>query len=429
VASSTTSSGSWRGSTSRGTAGNLAVVWRKRRRVPTDPTEARFGPVAGLRVLDIGQLIAGPLTATLLADYGADVVKVERPGVGDPLRRLEPHKEDVPLWQRVNGRNKRNIALDLKDEADRRVFLDLVKEADVVVENFVPGTLEKMGVGYDVLSAVNPGIILLDISGYGQTGPHRSRTAFGRSAEAFSGLAYMTGYVDGPPMHSGFPMADSITGVFGALGVMAAVYERSLSGKGQRIDLALYEGPFRLLEFVAIAYDQIGRIAERRGTSNAYACPAGTWQTGDGKWATFTVSTQDMVDRFWEAIGHPELAKDPRYATNTDRVAHRDELDPLIVDFLQRHTLAEVSKIFDEHRVAIGPVYSIEDIFEDEHYRSRENLVEVEDPTLGTLRMQGIVPKFSRTPGAVRTAGGDIDAHRAEVLRDWLGRPAPEDGE
>ncbi|HEV7688740.1 MAG TPA: CoA transferase [Acidimicrobiia bacterium] len=380
------------------------------------------GPLTGLRVIDVGQLIAAPLTATLLADFGADVVKVERPGVGDAGREMGPRKGDIPLWWKVNGRNKRSIALDLKDDADREIFRRLVEQADVLVENFAVGVMDRLGLGYETLREWNPGLVQLSVSGFGQTGPRRHSKGFGRNAEAFSGMAYTTGYPDRPPIHLAFPVADSVSGIFGAFAVLAALRERETNptGEGQMVDLALYEAVFRLMEFTAIAYDQLGEVTEREGARSTYVAPVNTWRTKDGKWASFTGSTQAMVERLFRAIGRPDLLTDPRFLTNKTRMAHRDELDEILSAWMADHILAEVTRIFDEHQVAIAPVYSIADIFAEPHYWAREAIIEVEDDELGPVRMQGVVPKFSRTPGAVRHTGPRIDQDRESILADWL---------
>jgi crotonobetainyl-CoA:carnitine CoA-transferase CaiB-like acyl-CoA transferase len=380
------------------------------------------GPLTGLRVIDVGQLIAAPLAATLLADFGADVVKVERPGMGDAGREMGPRKDDVALWWKVNGRNKRSIALDLKDDADREIFRRLVEQADVLVENYAVGVMDRLGLGYETLREWNPGLIQLSVSGFGQTGPRRHSKGFGRNAEAFSGMAYTTGYPDRPPIHLAFPVADSVSGIFGAFAVLAALRERDTNptGEGQMVDLALYEAVFRLMEFTAIAYDQLGEVTEREGARSTYVAPVNTWRTKDGKWASFTGSTQAMVERLFRAIGRPDLLTDARFLTNKARMAHRDELDEILSAWMADHTLAEVTGIFDEHQVAIAPVYSIADIFAEPHYWAREAIIEVDDDELGPVRMQGVVPKFSRTPGAVRHTGPRIDQDRESILADWL---------
>lgn len=384
--------------------------------------DAGGGPLAGVRVVDLGQLIAAPMAAALLGDFGADVVKVENPRGGDPGREMGPRKDGTPLWWKVNGRNKRSIALDLKNDADRALLRRLVEATDVLVENFAPGVMERLGLAYEVLSEWNPRLVHLSVTGFGQTGPRREQRAFGRGAEAFSGMAYTTGFPDRPPIHLAFPVADCVSGVLGAFAAVAALQERARSGRGQYIDLALYESVFRLMEFTAISYDQLGIITERQGARSSYVAPVNTWRTRDGRWASFTGSTQPMVERLFAAIGRPELARDERFLTNQDRLGHRDELDLIVGGWMQEHSLAEIEAVFAAHDVAISPVLNIADIFEEAQYWAREALIEVEDEDLGPVRVQGIIPKFSRTPGRVRRLGPRLDQDRDEVLADWLGQ-------
>lgn len=387
------------------------------------PTGAT-GPLTGLKVLDMGQLIAGPLAATLLGDFGADVVKVERPGSGDPGRDMGEKKDGVSLWWKVGARNKRSVCLDLKDPEDQETFLGLVAEADIVVENFSPGTLDKMGIGYSRLKERNPGIIHLGISGFGQTGPRSHWKGFGRTAEAFSGLAYTTGFPESAPIHLAFPVADCVSAVMGAMAVMMAVYEREHNGtgEGQYIDLSLFETVFRIMEFVAINYDQLGLVLERTGAKSSYVAPVNTWETKDHKWASFTGSTQAIVTRTFRAMGQPELIEDDRFKDNASRLQHGEELDEIMAAWMREHTLEEVMRQFEAHDVPIAPVYNIADIFEEDHYWDRGALIRMDDPELGNVTVQGITPKFSRTPGSVRWLGPPLDSGRQDVLDDWLGQ-------
>lgn len=381
------------------------------------------GPLVGLRVIDLGQVVAAPMAGSLLADFGADVIKVEQPGAGDPIRRLGKMADGIPLWWKVSGRNKRTIALDLRDAADLDTFRQLVVHADVLLENFVPGVMERLGVDYETLRELNPGLVMLSISGFGQTGPLRGRKAFGRTAEAYSGLAYTTGYPDRPPVHMALPIADCTSGLFGVFAVMMALRERdaSTSHEGQHIDVSLFESVFRLQEYIPIHFDQLGFITEREGTTNSYVAPVGTWETSDGRLISFTGSTQGMVERLFQAMGQPELAEDPRFATNPDRLANRDELSAVLTEWFGEHDASQVEKVFAEHEVAATPILNIADVFEEEHYWDRGALIEVPDDELGTARIQGVTPRMSRTPGSVRWLGRGIDADRAEILADWLG--------
>ena len=382
---------------------------------------AAQGPLVGLRVLDIGQLLAGPMVGTVLADWGADVVKIEQPGIGDPIRKLGSHS-GAPLWWKSNGRGKRSVALDLHEEGDRDVLRGLIRSADILIENFTPGTMERWGLDYAALRLDNPGLIMLRISGFGQTGPNRTQRAFGRIAQSFSGFASINGFPDRPPVHPGIPVGDYFGALTGIGAVLAAYVERQRSGQGQEIDLALYEATFRIMELIAVTYDQEDKVITREGTSNSYVAPVGTWQTADGKWFSLTASTQPVAERLLETIGGPGLAKDERFATNAARVAHREELDGILGGWVEGLSAAELKVICDRNDVAYCIEYDIADIFEDPHYAARGTIEAVDDPDLGPIRMSAVVPRFSRTPGSIRWAGEALDASHDEVLSDpaWL---------
>ncbi|MBI4506424.1 MAG: CoA transferase [Chloroflexi bacterium] len=366
-------------------------------------------------------LLAGPFAASLLGDFGAEVIKVEQPRTGDPLRHLRPTRDGVPLWWKVTGRNKKSVTLDLRRTEGQELFRQLVAVADVVVEGFQPGTLEGWGLGWDELQRVNPRLVMLRVSAFGQTGPYRHRPGFGRIAEAMSGAVALIGYPDRPPVHPGFPMADYTAGVFGAFAVAGALHERQRSGLGQCIDLALYETLFRLLEFNVVEHDQLGMAREREGNRNAYTAPVNTYHTKDRQWASITASTQAVTKRLFGAIGRPELIEDPRFATIPARLAHHDELDLIIGGWLAEHTMAEVVATFDAHDVPIAPIYTMREIVADPHYAAREDVIEVADAELGPVRMQAALPRFSRTGGRVRWAGPRLGEHNGEILGGLLG--------
>lgn len=363
-------------------------------------------------------MVAGPFTGALLADFGADVVKIEQPGVGDPVRRLLPHKDDVSLWWKVLARNKRSVTLDLHAPKGQELLRALARDADVVVESFRPGTLERWNVGWDDLHALNPALVMLRISGFGQTGPYRSRPGFGRFAEAFSGLAGITGHPEGPPLHSGLPLADYITGAMGWGAVVSALLERERQpdGGGQQVDLALFEGVFRMMEFSVPEHDLLGVVRSRMGNLNPYVAPVNTYRTSDPQWITFTASTPSIVERFFRAMGRADLLEDPRFSTNSARVQHREALDAVVGEWFGRHTVSEIEAIFDAHEVPFAPVLDVAQIAADPHYAAREDLIEIEDEQLGSLRMQAVIPKFGRTPGKVRWAGPELGQHNEEVL-------------
>lgn len=386
------------------------------------------GPLAGLRILDISTVIAGPLAATLLSDLGADVVKVELPGSGDPLRELPPHHRGAPLWWKVTNRNKRGITLDLRTPEGGALFRKLLPRFDVLVENFRPGTLAKWGLGSDELARVNPRLITLRVTGFGQTGPYAHRPGFARIFEALSGFTHLCGESDGPPMHLGFPISDSVAALFGAMGVMAAVHQRAAdpTGRGQEIDLSATESMFRLLDFLAIEYDQTGVVRGRRGNLNPYSAPSDIYRTRDGLWLTIAVSTPALYRRLVEAIGRPDLANDERFATNRQRIAHRSEIEGVVADWVARHTAREITERFDCEGVSCSTIKAIDEIFDDPQVLAREAIVTVEDAELGPVKMQCVVPRFSRTPGSIRGTGPMLGEHNAEIYGDLLGLPVAE---
>lgn len=378
----------------------------------------------GIRVLDIGTMVAGPFTAALMGDFGAEVIKIELPGTGDPVRQLLPTKNGVPLWWKVLSRNKKSVTIDLHREEGQELFVELAARSDVVVESFRPGTLERWAIGWERLHAANPELVMLRVSGFGQSGPLRRRPGFGRYAEAFSGLANLTGFRDGPPMHSGLPLADYITGMMGWGAVASALYHRAVdrSGpRGQYIDMALYESVFRILEFMMIEHDQLGLVRTRMGNHNAYVAPVNTYQLKDGTWITFTASTQSIVDRLFAVMEQPELSEDPRFKTNSARVEHREELDAFIADWFATRTAEEVERRFDDTGIPFAPIMDSGKLAENPHIAERDAVIEVEDPELGPVRMQSVFPWFSATPGSVRWAGPALGQHTAEILAQHLG--------
>ncbi len=382
---------------------------------------AAQGPLVGLRVLDVGQLVAGPMVGTYLADWGADVIKIEQPRIGDPLRKLGSHT-GAPLWWKVTGRGKRSVILDLNNQSDRDVLLGMVASADIFIENFTPGTMERWGLDYESLRERNPALIMLRVSGFGQTGPNSRHRAFGRIAQSFSGFSSINGFPDRPPLHPGIPIGDYAGAMTGAAAVLAAYVERQRSGLGQEIDLALYEACFRLMELMTATYDQEGEVTLREGTSNGYVAPVGTWQTSDGKWFSLTASTQPVAERLLETVGGPELVTDPRFLTNSDRVRNREELDTILEQWIARHTAEELQKICDDNDVAYCAEFDIADIFADPHYAARNTIQTIDDPKYGPMRMSAVVPRFSRTPGSIRWTGEELGASHDDVLTDptWV---------
>ncbi len=386
------------------------------------------GPLNGLRVLDAGTMIAGPLAATQLADFGADVIKIEMPEVGDSMRHWAPIKDGKSLWWKVIGRNKRLVTLKLSAPEGQEIFKQLAAEADVVIENYRPGTFERWGLGYDVLSKINPGIIFVRVSGFGQTGPYSKRGGYGTIAEAFSGIPSFTGFPDKPPSLPGFPMADSVAATFSAMAIMFAIYERdhAAARRGQEIDVSLYEPLFRLAESQVIGFDQLGIVKERQGNRLAEDSPRNTYATRDGKWIAISASSQKTFEMFAHAMGMGELVDDPRYRTNSSRCENADALDATVAAWFVKHDSDDIMRTFEDAGVVAGPVLDIRDIVKDPHYQARANIVSVPDEDFGAVRMQGAVPRFGRTPGGVAHPGRRLGADNDSIYRELLGLTAEE---
>ncbi|MGH3357999.1 MAG: CaiB/BaiF CoA transferase family protein [Nocardioidaceae bacterium] len=379
--------------------------------------EPRRGPLAGVRVLDIGTVFAAPFAGALLGDLGADVIKIEMPKSGDPLRDLEPFVEaESLLWASV-ARNKRSVALDLRTEAGREILLRLVREHDVLLENFRPGTLDGWGLDIETLHEANPDLIVTRVSGYGQTGPRSSMPGFGTPATAFSGYVHSTGFPDRPPVLPPMNLVDYVAGLFAAYGAVAALYHRDVGdGGGQQVDVALYESILRFLEGFIAEYDRLGTVHERQGNQFAAAAPCGIFQASDGAALVLSTSTDQTFNRLASTMNRADMSTDPRYSTNRARVAHRDQVNGIVGDWFGRHTAEVAQKICDEAGVPVSRVSSMADVFADPHINERGSLVRVEHPRLGELTMPAVVPRFSDTPGEVRTPGPTLGQHTEEVL-------------
>ena len=382
----------------------------------TDQPEAA-GPLKGLRIVDISTVVAGPFAAGLLGDYGAEIVKVEMPGVGDSLRALAPHKDGVPLWWKVTNRNKKGITLDLRVPEGRDLFARLVADADVLVENFRPGTLDGWGITRTWLQGLNPRLTILRVTGFGQDGPYAGRPGFARIFEAMSGFTQICGEEDGRPLHLGYPISDAVAGLFGAVGILAALHDLAQhpERRGQEIDCSATEAMMRTLEFLAIEYDQLGAVRTRSGNRSQYAAPGNVYRTADDKWASIAASTQSIFVRLCAALDLKHLLEDPRFALNPARVKNYQELDEIVGGAIGKLTLAELRETFTRHEVGFSPIYDIADVFADPQFAARQAIVSVPDAELGSVRMQGVVPRFSETPGVVRHAGPSIGQHNEEV--------------
>lgn len=372
-------------------------------------------PLEGLRVIDASTILAGPLCCQLLGDYGADVIKVEHPVSGDSMRGHGWQKDGTPLWWKEISRNKRVIGLDLGTADGAEVLRRLAATADVLVENFRPGTLEKWGLGPQELRERNPGLVLVRLTGFGQDGPYARRPGFGTLAEAMSGFAHLTGEADGPPTLPAFGLADSICGIAASSAVMMALWHRDTrGGGGQVIDISILEPIMTAVGPGPTVYDQLGVVEERRGNRSANNAPRNTYRTSDGSWVAVSTSAQRIAERVLRLVGHPEVISEPWFASGRGRVAHADLLDRLVGDWIAARTRAEVLAAFEAAGAAIAPVYSARDVVDDPHIRETGMITEVDDPDLGPMLMHNVMWRMSVTPGRIRftgrAPGADTDA-------------------
>ncbi|HVO57314.1 MAG TPA: CoA transferase [Dongiaceae bacterium] len=390
------------------------------------PPSTTPGPLAGIKVLELGQLIAGPFASAFLAWFGAEVIKVEPPGTGDPLRGWRVVHGGTSLWWYSMARNKKCVTLNLRAPAGQQLARQLAKRVDVVLENFKPGTLEKWGLGYDALKAENPGLILARISGYGQTGPNSHKPGFAAVAEAFGGLRYVTGEPDRPPVRPNLSLGDSVAGLHAALGILMALYHRDArGGAGQSIDVALYESVLNLMEGTISEFDLAGVKREREGMRLTGIVPSGTYPCSDA-WIVIGANGDSIFRRLMRAIGRGDLAEDPRLAQNDGRSHHVDEIDAAISSWTRQHTASEAIGTLEAAEVPAGPIYSAEEMVHDAHYRERGVYENVALPTGESMKLPTVAPKLSATPGALRWIGPPLGAHNTEVYQDWLGLSAAE---
>jgi crotonobetainyl-CoA:carnitine CoA-transferase CaiB-like acyl-CoA transferase len=376
-------------------------------------------PLTGLRVLDLATLFAGPLAATLLGDFGAEVIKVEHPAKPDPSRGHGPSKNGTGLWWKLLGRNKRTMTLDLSRPGGRTTLLRLAGTADVIVENFRPGTLEKWDLGWDELSAANPRLVLARVTAFGQFGPYARRPGFGTLAEAMSGFAAITGEPDGPPTLPPFGLADSIAGMATAYAVMTALAARDRTGTGQLVDMAIIEPILTVLGPQPIWYDQLGHVQRRTGNRSQNNAPRNTYRTADGGWVAVSTSAQSVAERVMRLVGRPELVEEPWFATGAERARHADVLDAAVGEWIARRPRAEVLKAFEAAEAAVAPVQDVQDVMTDPQYAALDTITTIpDDPELGRLRMQNVLFRLSATPGAIRWAGRPHGADTRAVLTE-----------
>lgn len=386
------------------------------------------GPLAGLKVLDLSIIVAGGTASSLMADFGAEVVKVERPGTGDPLRNWGPFANGVSLWWKVHSRNKKSITLNLGTPEGQDLLKRLVVEADVLIEGFRPGAMEKWGLGPDDLLAVNPKLVMLRYSGFGQTGPYKDRPGFGTIAECMSGYIGMTGFPDTPPNLPPIPLADEIAGVFGAMAGMMALYHRDASGnpdaKGQVVDVSLFEPLFRLCIPHITMFDMLGINRERVGNDFPDAAPRNLYKTGDDRWLGLSATSQSTFESLAKAMGMPDLIDRPEFKDNAARLDNREILNDELQGWLGQRDLQETMDKLIPSGGVVGPVYDAPQIMADPHYLAREDIIDIDDPELGKTKMLGVVPKFSETPGSVQHAGPTVGEHNQHIYSSWLGLPA-----
>jgi crotonobetainyl-CoA:carnitine CoA-transferase CaiB-like acyl-CoA transferase len=391
------------------------------------------GPLEGVRVLELGVLIAGPFAGRLMGDFGAEVIKVEQPGRGDPMREWGQHRyQGRPLWWPVQSRNKKLVTLDLHMERGRELCLRLVEQCDVLIENFRPGTLERWGLGPDELSRANPGLVIARLSGYGQSGPYAARAGFAAAGEAMGGLRHINGYPGQAPPRTGISLGDSLAAMFAVQGVLMALYRRDAgrvpdgptgrTGGGQVVDASIMESCFAMLESTVPEYGKLGHVRQPSGTALANIAPSNVYRSRDGRWIVIGANAENLWRRLCQVIGRPDLVDDERFDTHWARGQNAAALDEIIGAWVAERDAAEVDRLMNENGIVCGPVYTIADIFEDPQYRAREMLLEMEDPELGKVVAPGIVPKLSRTPGEARWAGPwPLGCHNGEVYSGLLG--------
>ncbi len=386
-------------------------------------------PLVGVRVIDVGTFLAGPYAASIMGEFGAEVLKVEHPIAGDPMRRFGTHtkRHDATLAWLSDARNKKSVTIDLRQPPGVELFKKLIAKSDVLIENFRPGTMEEWGLGWNVLRETNPGLVMLRVSGYGQTGPYRRRPGFSHIAHAFGGLSYLAGFPGETPVVPGTaPLGDYVSSLYGAIGVLLALRHKEKTGRGQVIDVGIYEAVFRQMDELAAAYGLFGKIREREGWGSFVAVPHGHFRTKDDRWVAIACTTDKMFERLAEAMERPELASSTLYGEQRKRLAARDEVNAIVIEWVGSLSRDEVLARCLDKEVPVGKLNSIADIFEDEQFKARENLAELEEPGLGKVVIPSVVPRLSATPGRISNLGPALGNATYEVLRELLGVTAEE---
>lgn len=380
------------------------------------------GPLTGVRVIELGQLIAGPFCGQLLADFGAEVIKIEAPGVGDPMRTWGREKaHGKTLWWSVIARNKKSLTCDLRTEQGQAILKELVKNADVLIENFRPGTLEKWNLDWETLKEIKPDLVLVRVSGYGQTGPYASRAGFGSIGEAMGGLRYVCGDPSTPPSRMGISIGDTLAAMHAAFGAVMALFARSRIKGGQVVDSAIYEAVLNFMESTIIEYDQTGYIRERSGAILPNIAPSNVYPTADGLNVVIGANQDNVFGRLCAAMERPEMAQDERYSTHEARGTHQTELDDLIADWTRGLTAADLLAKMEEYGVPAGGIYRAPEMLADPHFQAREAIVRVPHPEFGDVAMQNVVPRLSETPGSIRHCGPELGEHTDEILSSLAG--------
>lgn len=383
------------------------------------------GPLSGLKVLELGTMIGGPFATKIMGEFGAEIIKVEPPGKGDPLRSWRHQFNDKSLWWLIQGRNKKSITLDLRKKKGQDIVKLLAKEVDIIVENFRPNTLEKWGIGYEDLKKINPRVIMARVSGYGQTGPYKDRAGFGSIGEAMGGIRYVTGYPDRPPVRVGISIGDSLAAMYAVIGTLMAVYERDVVGsnKGQMIDVALYEAVFSLMESIVPEFEALQVKRERTGTLLPGVAPSNTYETKDGKFVVIGANADSIFKRFMIAIDREDLANHHEFQSGDGRgkLENQTYLDKVIGDWTKSNDLSDILEVLHQVSVPSSPIYTVEDMLKDPHFKARDMFVEVKLDEEKQTKIPGIVPRFSRTPGRHKWPGPDIGEHNKEVYCGLLG--------
>jgi formyl-CoA transferase len=385
-------------------------------------TTSSTGPLAGLRLIEMGTLLAGPFCGQLMGDFGAEVIKVEPPNQGDPMREWGREKaHGMSLWWPVVARNKKSVTLNLREAEGQEIARELIAKADFLLENFRPGTLERWNLGYDRLREINPRLIMIRVSGFGQTGPYAKRAGFGAVGEAMGGLRYVCGDPSTPPSRMGISIGDSLAATFACIGALSALHYRERTGQGQVVDSAIYEAVLNMMESLVTEYDKTGYIRERTGAILPNVAPSNVYPTRDGKMILIAANQDTVFGRLADAMGRPELAKNPRYATHTARGAVQQELDDLISDWTRTIDADRLEQLMDEFGIPSGKIYRTPEMLEDAHFKARQAIVSTMHPKLGELKMQNVAPKLSATPGGIRSPAPELGEHNAQVYGQLLG--------